>query len=355
MYSLKDNFLKELRFTPEQLGVLKKLGEYQGQQLLFAKQTPETLESLRHIALVESSESSTRIEGNATPRDRVKALIREDAKPQNRSEQEVAGYRDVLSLIHTEGAYMPFAVDTILRMHKTLYGYMPEEGGVYKTRNNEIRELNPDGTLLRVRFRAVPAAETPAAMEELVSSYSRALGVLNVEPLIVIPLTILDFLCIHPFRDGNGRVARLLTLLLLYHCDYNVGRYVSLERITEQAKTEYYQALEASSAGWHEGKHDPHPWLNYFWGMLLKAYHELEEGVRGMGTGKGTKGEQVRQAVLKRFLPFSLSDIEEDCPLVSHDMVRIVLRQMKEEGLISPQGKGRGAKWVINRTVVADK
>ena len=285
----------------------------------------------------------------------MKALIREDASPQNRSEQEVAGYRDVLSLIHREGTYMPFAVDTILKMHKVLYGYMPEAGGEFKTRNNEIRELNPDGTLLRVRFRAVSAADTPAAMEDLVSSYSRALGVMNIEPLIVIPLTILDFLCIHPFRDGNGRIARLLTLLLLYHCDYNVGRYVSLERITEQAKTEYYKALEASSVGWHEGKHDPHPWLNYFWGMLLKAYHELEEGVRGMGTGKGFKGEQVRQAVLKRFLPFTLSEIEEECPLVSHDMVRIVLRQMKEEGLISPTGKGRGAKWVINRPNVAQE
>ena len=248
---------------------------------------------------------------------------------------------------------MPFAVDTILKMHKTLYGYMPEEGGKYKTTNNEIREYNPDGTLLRVRFKAVPAAETPAAMEDLVESYSRAIGTMDVEPLIVIPLTILDFLCIHPFRDGNGRIARLLTLLLLYHCDYNVGRYVSLERITEQAKTEYYAALKASSDFWHEGKHDVHPWLNYFWGMLLKAYHELEEGVRGMGTGRGTKSEQVRAAVMKRFLPFSLSEIEDDCPLVSHDMVRAVLKKMKEEGLIRPEGHGRGAKWVVNRMTVA--
>ena len=237
MQSLNEKFLSSLLFSKEQLGTLKRLGEYQGMQLLFAKQTPETLESLRHIALIESSESSTRIEGNVTPRERVKALVKEESKPQNRSEQEVAGYRDVLSMIHTEGTYMPFAVDTILKMHKTLYGYMAEEGGKYKTTNNEIREYNPDGTLLRVRFRAVPAAETPAAMEDLVNSYSKAIGTLDIEPLIIIPLTILDFLCIHPFRDGNGRIARLLTLLLLYHCDYNVGRYVSLERITEEAKT----------------------------------------------------------------------------------------------------------------------
>ena len=353
MQSLNEKFLSSLLFSKEQLGTLKRLGEYQGMQLLFAKQTPETLESLRHIALIESSESSTRIEGNVTPRERVKALVKEESKPQNRSEQEVAGYRDVLSLIHREGTYMPFAVDTILKMHKLLYGYMPEEGGKFKTTNNEIREYNPDGTLLRVRFRAVPAAETPAAMEDLVSSYSKAIGTMDIEPLIVIPLTILDFLCIHPFRDGNGRIARLLTLLLLYHCDYNVGRYVSLERITEQAKTEYYAALKASSDFWHEGKHDVHPWLNYFWGMLLKAYHELEEGVRGMGTGRGTKSEQVRAAVMKRFLPFSLSEIEDDCPLVSHDMVRNVLKKMKEEGLIRPEGHGRGAKWVVNRMTVA--
>ena len=353
MQSLKEEFLRALRFTPEQMGVLKLLGEYQGRQLLFARQTPETLESLRHIALIESSESSTRIEGNNTPRERVKALVHENAQPKNRSEQEVAGYRDVLSLIHTEGTYMPFAVDTILEMHRRLFSFTAEKGGSYKTVNNEIRELNPDGTLLRVRFRAVPAAETPAAMEDLVSSYSRALGVWNFDPLIVIPLTILDFLCIHPFRDGNGRVARLLTLLLLYHCDYNVGRYVSLERVTEQAKTEYYNALKESSDFWHEGKHNPYPWLDYFWGMLLKAYHELEEGVRDRGTGRGVKSEAVRAAVLKRFLPFTLAEIQEECPLVSRDMVRLVLRQMKDEGLIRPEGHGRGAKWVLNRTVVA--
>ena len=199
----------------------------------------------------------------------------------------------------------------------------------------------------------MPAAETPAAMEDIVNSYSKAIGTMDIEPLIIIPLTILDFLCIYPFRDGNGRIARLLTLLLFYHCDYNVERYVSLERITEQAKTEYYAVQKASSDFWHEGKHDPHPWLNYFWGMLLKAYHELEEGVCGMGTGRGTKSEQVRQAVLKRFLPFSLSEIEDDCPLVSHDMVRAVLKKMKEEGLIRPEGHGRGAKWVVNRMTVA--
>ncbi len=182
-------------------------------------------------------------------------------------------------------------------------------------------------------------------MNALVAGFRRAVELDDINPLIVMPLTILDFLCIHPFRDGNGRLARLLTLLLLYHFDYRVGCYISLERIVEESKETYYEALEASSQGWHEGCHDPNPWLNYLWGALVRAYDEFEVRVGTILSGRGSKTEQVKQAVSRRFAPFSVSDIESDSPGVSRDMVRHVLRQMRDEGLIEVRGRGRGARW----------
>jgi Fic family protein len=200
-----------------------------------------------------------------------------------------------------------------------------------------------------MRFSPVAAAHlTPMAMHELVTRYRSVLDQHLADPLVLVPLVILDFLCIHPFPDGNGRMARLLTLQLLYHFDYAVGRFISLERIFEESKESYYETLEASSQGWHEGAHDITPWLDYFWGALLRAYKEFEERVGNIERGRGSKGERVRAQVLQRTLPFSISEIEEACPGVSRDMVRLVLRAMKVEGVIASTGKGRGAKWVVN-------
>jgi Fic family protein len=182
-------------------------------------------------------------------------------------------------------------------------------------------------------------------MTDLAGRYATALDQHLADPLVLVPLAMLDFLCIHPFPDGNGRMSRLLTLLLLYHFDYAVGRYISLERIFEETKEGYYETLEASSQGWHQGQHDAKPWLDYFWGALLRAYREFEERVGTIERGRGSKGDRVRAEVLGRCLPFSISEIEEACPGVSRDMVRLVLRAMKSEGLIESTGKGRGAKW----------
>jgi len=165
------------------------------------------------------------------------------------------------------------------------------------------------------------------------------------EPLVLVPLAILDFLCIHPFSDGNGRMARLLSLLLLYHADFAVGRYISLERVIEESKQTYYETLEASSRGWHAGRHDPHPWLNYFWGMLLAAYKEFEQRVGELKDAPGAKTALIEQAVRRRVTPFAISDIEAECPGVSRDMVRHVLRQMRGRGEIEICGRGRAAKW----------
>ena len=346
MRSLNLKFIEDIRLTPAQASALKKIGEYQGMQALFARQTPEVLDSLRRVARIESSESSNRIEGVTAPPDRVRALVLEDTKPRDRSEQEIAGYRDVLEMIHESAGYMALSIHTIKQLHSRMFSYQPEEGGQWKRVDNKIIETNEDGSIKSIRFEPVSAADTEGAMEELVRSYDLAVNQYRLEPLIVIPLAVLDFLCVHPFLDGNGRMSRLLTLLLLYHADFQVGRYISLERIVEESKATYYEALKSSSQGWHQGKHDPNPWINYFWGVLLRAYGEFEERVGEIRSKKLSKTEQIRMAVERKVGPFAISEIEEECPHISRDMIKLVLRDMRDASAIAIKGKGRGAKWV---------
>ncbi|MBC77191.1 MAG: cell filamentation protein Fic [Halobacteriovoraceae bacterium] len=346
MNSLNENYLENIKFGQTELATLRMLGEYQGKQILYSKQSPEVLQGLQKVAVIESSESSNRLEGIEVSPDRIEKLILGDTTPEDRSEQEVAGYRDALALIHELFEDIPFSSNVLLQLHTYIYKYMPTPGGRWKSTDNEIIETLPSGKV-RVRFKAVAAFETPKYMQELEENYRSIIDKNMIDPLVVIPLAVLDFLCIHPFSDGNGRVARLLTLLLLYHFDYQVGRYISLERIFEQSKEDYYRTLEESSQGWHENKHDPLPWLNYFWVALLKAYKEFEERVGTINPGKGSKSNQVRQFVMKQLGAFSISDIEKEFPWISRDMIRIVLREMRDENTIQTKGKGRGAKWVL--------
>lgn len=345
MQSLTPSFLQALRYDGLQLATLRALGEYQGKQKLYTTQSPETLADLKQVAVVESTESSNRLEGVVVAPSRLKSLVIKNAMPKSRSEQEVAGYRDALALIHESAREMPFKDSIVLQLHSMLYRYMPQPGGRWKATNNDIVERHPDGST-RLRFQPVAAHLTPMAMEELTRRYAVALDQHLADPLVLVPLSMLDFLCIHPFADGNGRMSRLLTMLLLYQFDYVVGRYISLERVFEASKEGYYETLEASSQGWHEGEHDVNPWLDYFWGALLRAYKEFEERVGTSTHGRGNKGDRVRAQVLQRTQPFSISEIEESCAGISRDTVRLVLRSMKAEGLIEPTGKGRSAKWV---------
>ena len=344
MHSLSPEFLSGLRYDGLQMATLRSIGEYQGKQQLYFTQSSEVLSDLQQIAVIESTESSNRLEGVVVAKNRLKSLVIKNATPQSRSEQEIAGYRDALALIHESAERMPFSENMILQLHAMLYRYMPQLGGHWKATNNDIIEKHPDGSM-RVRFRPVAAHLTPMAMADLVGSYATADNGHLADPLVLVPLCVLDFLCIHPFPDDNGRIARLLTSLLLYRHDYAVGRFISLERIFEESKESYYETLEASSQGWHEAKHDVRPWLNYFWGALLRAYKEFEERVGNIERGRGAKGDRVRNAILKRTMPFSISDIENACPGISRDMVRVILRAMKAEGVIMPMGKGRSAKW----------
>lgn len=344
MNSLTNKYLADLSFSAEQIGYIRSIGEYRGKQELFFNQSPEILKSLQLVAKIESNESSNRLEGIELPYKKIKELILKDAKPKSRTEQEIAGYRDNLNLIHESAEHMPFTPNVILQLHKMLCRYMSNPGGHWKVSDNEIIEKYDDGSF-RVRFKPTQAYLVSQAMDELASNYATAIKDEKHDPLVLIPLVILDFLCIHPFSDGNGRISRLLTLMLLYQCNYQVGHYISLERIFEESKKSYYETLEVSSQNWHEGTHDVKPWLNYFWGTLLRAYRELEERVGTITTGKGSKTELIRSAIERRVTPFSIVDIESDCAGVSRDTIRRVLRQMRDEKIIIASGGGRGAQW----------
>lgn len=349
MHSLTPEFLAALRLHPEDGSALQALGEYRGRQALFRRQTPELLSALKNVAIIESSESSNRIEGVVAPHPRIEALVLNNATPRDRSEQEIAGYRDALNLIHESGREMTFSVNVMLQLHTLLYRYHPGPGGRWKVVPNEIIERGADGKVLRVRFVPPSPAATPGMMEGLETGFRRARAD-GSEPLLLLPLAVLDFLCIHPFSDGNGRMARLLTLQLLYNFDYDVGRYISLERIIEESKETYYEALEASSQGWNEGRHDVLPWTRYLWGVLLRAYREFEERVGTLRTGRGAKTDLVEEAIRRRISSFAISDIEADCPGVTRDWIRMVLRRLRDEGKIVRRGKGRGARWVKRET-----
>lgn len=296
--------------------------------------------------MVESAESSNRIEGVVAPHERIEALVLNNSTPRDRSEQEIAGYRDALNLVHESARDMAFSVNIILQLHTMLYRYHAGGGGRWKMAQNEIVERNSKGEVVRVRFIPPNAVATPQMMNDLAAGYGRAIGE-GCEPLIAVPAAVLDFLCIHPFTDGNGRLSRLLTLQLLYHFDYDVGRYISLERIVEESKETYYEALHASSQGWHEGRHDLLPWLRYFWGVMLRAYREFEARMGTVRVGRGSKTDLVEQAVKRRIGAFSISDIEADVPEATRDWIRMVMRRLKREGRIVLQGRGRGAKWLF--------
>jgi Fic family protein len=344
MRSLTTEFLNGMSFNARQLETLMTIGAYQGKQTLYEERLPDTLVTMGNIAKVESTESSNRIEGIVASRKRIQGIVVEHTNPANRSEQEIAGYRDALELIHESAQEISFSTGVIRRLHSIITSYLPQSGGDWKPVDNEIVERGSDGSW-SVRFRPVAAVATPRAMEDLARGLERSLYIEEHPGLVVAPLAILDFLCIHPFADGNGRVSRLLTLLLLYKLGHQIGRFISLERVIEQSKETYYEALGRSSVDWHEGRHDPHPWLDYFWGVLLRAYSEFTDRVGTLNRGAGGKATQVREAVGRMTRPFALSDMQVECPGVSLPTIKRELSAMRNEGLVILQGRGRGAKW----------
>lgn len=344
MNSFGQTYLDKLVVPQRIITMIRKLGEHKGKQELYKKQAPEMLENLRQVALIQSTESSNRIEGIVADAKRLRAIVEEKAKPANRSESEIAGYRDVLNTIHQSHEHIPFTERIVLQLHRDLMKYAGVHGGVWKATQNEITETLPGGKT-RIRFIPVAPHLTEEAMRTLHGRYADVGRAGELDPLLLIPFYVLDFLCIHPFLDGNGRMARLLSLLLLYHHGYEVGRYVSLERIIEQTKQSYYDTLYQSSQGWHEGKHDVLPWTEYFLSTVLAAYGEFEGRFGKVSKGRGSKTDMIRNAVNGFIADFTITEVERACPKVSRDMIRHVLGQLREDGLIMPVGKGRGAKW----------
>jgi Fic family protein len=343
MMSFRGGRLRDFTVPAGTVWLMTDIAESKGRQDLYTKQSPQVLRALRETALVESVESSNRIEGVTVEPARLRPLVLGNARPRDRSEQEVQGYRRALNLIHAGAPKLNITPDLIQRFHRTI-----QEGagdaGQWKSINNEIVELHP-GAPPVVRFRPLAPAATPEAVEEMCLSYRHVLNQENVPPLLTIACLVLDFLCIHPFRDGNGRVSRLLTLLALYHHSYQVGRYISLERLVEESREDYYRVLQESSVGWHDGRHDVLPWLNYFLSILRRAYREFEERAGKVKSPRGAKTALIEAAIEAFPAEFSLGDLERACPGVSRDMVRRVLRDLQKAKSIVCLGRGPGATW----------
>ena len=343
MKSFKNGYLDNLLISPSLLSTVRKLGEYHGKEALYQNQAPQILTSLKQSAVIQSAESSNRIEGVVIPDNkRLKEIVERKTLPSTRSEQEIAGYRDVLDTIHTSHNDIPFTPNIVLQFHRDLFHLTTEDGGCWKQVDNKITEKLPDGSKF-IRVQPVPAWQTKEAMTELHQEYQDV----SCDPLISIPAYILDFLCIHPFKDGNGRMARLLSLLLLYQSGFELGRYISLERVVEDSKDGYYDALYRSSQGWHEGKHDLTPWLEYFLGvMLMGAYKEFEKRVGLIEATKGAKVAMVLSSIDKLPVRFTIGDVAAQCPTVGIDHIRKIIRAERDAGRLQSEGRGPRATWV---------
>jgi len=319
------------------------LAEARGKQALYTRQAPQRLKALREHALIESAVSSNRIEGIEVDRNRVGTIVFGKAILRDRDEEEVRGYREALNHIHEKTTGIPVSEKTILQLHRMTRGEI-WDAGKYKEKDGDIIERYPDGRE-RIRFRTVAASDTPACIENLITLWTRSLQEKWVHPLIALAASNLDFLCIHPFRDGNGRVSRLLLLLQCYHLGYDVGRYISFERLIEQNKERYYETLEQSSREWHEGKHDPWPYINYLLFILKTAYREFEGRLDIAESPRGAKTELIAAAIKSFPGEFTLADLKRACPGVSHDMARKVLRNLRQTGDVECLGRGPGARW----------
>ena len=276
-FDYKEEWKKLL--TPEIVMYLTQIHEFKGEQTLFIEAKADTLSQLVDIAKIQSIEASNKIEGIYTSDERLKALVKDSTRPRTRNEREIAGYRDVLNTIHENHDYIPPKPSIILQLHRDLYKFEGMDiGGRYKTSDNIIEEQDAEGNK-SVRFRPMPAWETPEAIEKICQSYDEALNSENIDALIIIPMFVLDFLCVNPFNDGNGRISRLLTLLLLYRSGYIVGKYISIEKLIEQTKEIYYESLQLSSAGWHENKNDYEPFVKYMLGVIVAAYRDFSSRV----------------------------------------------------------------------------
>ena len=334
------SLLRTRTFDREVINYIGLIHEFKGRQQLYLEQKPQELETLVEIAKIQSTESSNAIEGIATTKARLKSLMADKTTPRDRGEKEIKGYRHVLNVIHENFDYVPIRKNYILQLHKLLYQFTEERfGGRFKDTPNEIDMVYPDGRAVLL-FKPLEPFETPYAVERICEEYDKAINTYGIDPLIAIPVFILDFLCIHPFNDGNGRMSRLLTTLLLYKSDFVIGRYISLEKKIEMTKDEYYIALQESSQNWHEEKNDDTPFIKYILGIILAAYRDFEERVNMVGKKMSAK-DMVIKAIGSKIGKFTKNDIMELCPEIGRGSVENALKALCEEGIIKKEGQGR--------------
>ena len=332
--------IREQKWDSEILGLIAAIYKEAGKQEMYLKQRPEELEKLVEIAKVQSTEASNAIEGIVTTSTRIRQLVEEKTAPRNRDEQEIAGYRDALNIIHENFDAIPITRNYILQLHKVLYSYMNNPmAGQTKSVQNYISATDPDGHT-ETLFTPLAPFETPEALDRICDEYNRVIGNMEAEPLIVIPIFIHDFLCIHPFNDGNGRMSRLLTTLLLYRNGFYVGKYISLEAKIAKNKDLYYAALRQAQEGWHEGTEDAVPFIKYLLGIILSAYRDFEDRF-SLVEQKKPALETVRQATLSKIGRFSKQDIRELCPALSVSSIEGALRKLVASGELKREGNGK--------------
>ena len=338
----------EKLLSSDVVALLSAIHEYRGRQVLFVEAKPDALTQLLEQAKIQSTEASNRIEGIITTDDRLKLIVRNKTTPRSRSEREIAGYRDVLNTIHENYDYIPIRPGMILQLHRDLYKFSGMSiGGSFKNSDNVIAETLPDGTK-RVRFQPVHAWETPEAMDDLCSAINDALNDPELDDLLLIPMFILDFLCIHPFNDGNGRMSRLLTLLLLYRTGYPIGKYISVERLIADSKDSYYEALQESSENWHEGSNNYLPFVRYLLGVIIAAYREFSERAEIMIEAGNSKISRIRRSIRSTTGKITKKELMAQCPDISQVTVQRALKELLDKGDIIKISGGRYTSYTWN-------
>ena len=347
MNNLTINRMDSLTMSPATAWLLGECMQARGQQEMWMQQRPEVLVALREQAMIQSAESSNRIEGVTVAVDRLRPVVLGRVRPLDRPEEELAGYRKALEWIFSRKRRVPLSVDVIRKFHALAQGGATGDAGQYKSRNNEIIEILPGGER-RVRFVPTPAKNTPRAVQALCEAYLYAREIKKLPVLPLIATCVFDLLCIHPFRDGNGRVSRLLTTFLLIQEGFSVCRYISLERLVEDRKEEYYGALAQCSTGWHAGENDVGAWWNFFLSILRKGYGEFSRKVEN-ASARSAKSDLLRRAILDQVGPFALAEILAVVPAASRQLIKKILQAMKQQGAVKLTGRGRGALWEVTR------
>lgn len=343
-----ENRWQEL-LEPDIVSLLTTIHEYRGKEALYMEAKKDALTQLMEIAKIQSTDASNRIEGIFTSDERLRKIVMDKTAPRNRSEREIAGYRDVLTTIHESYDYIPIKASSVLQLHRDLYKFAGSSiGGHYKVSDNDIAEIDAEGNK-SIRFHPVHAWETAESIDMLCEAYNRIIGKSDVDPLLILPMFILDFLCIHPFPDGNGRMSRLFTLLLLYQDGYHVGKYISVEKVISESKETYYEVLLECSEGWHEGQNNYLPFVRYMLGLIVAAYREFSSRVSLLSTRGLSKPEIIREVIKETMGKITKAEIMVKCPDISHTTVQRALKELQENGEIIKIGGGRYTSYVWNR------